>query len=78
MIAKCDVCRIGDRVERLVRYQITVDDRLIVVDNVPAVVCDNCGETTFTPETVARLQQKVWGHEAPARTIEATVYEFSN
>ncbi len=76
-MVKCDVCTIGNRVERLVRYHLDIEDTLVVVDHVPAVVCDHCGETTFAPGIAARLQKTVWARDTPARTIEAHVYEFS-
>jgi hypothetical protein len=52
-------------------------DRLILVDHVPAEVCDRCGEVTLSPEVVERLQQTVWQHEPPARFVETPVYEFA-
>lgn len=74
---KCDVCTIGNRRQQIIRYTLTIDDRLVVVENVPAIVCDNCGEISIQPEVAARLQRTIWEHKAPARTIEAAVYEFS-
>ena len=73
---KCEVCTSGNRRPQLIRYHLTVDDRL-VVENVPATVCDNCGEVSFQPEVASRLQKTIWDRKAPARTIEAAVYEFS-
>jgi hypothetical protein len=50
---------------------------LILIDHVPAEVCDRCGEVTLSPDVVERLQQTVWQHESPARFIEAPLYEFA-
>jgi HTH-type transcriptional regulator/antitoxin MqsA len=55
---------------------LTIDDRLVVVENVPAIVCDHCGEVSFQPEVASRLQKTIWDRKTPARTIEAAVYEF--
>ena len=33
---KCEVCTIGNRRQRLIRYNLVIDDRLVVVENVPA------------------------------------------
>lgn len=74
---KCEVCTIGNRSRQLIRYNLAIDDRLVVVENVPAVVCDNCGEISIQPEAAARLQKTIWERKTPVRMIEAAVYEFS-
>jgi len=74
---KCEVCHTGQRRERLIRYSIIVNDRLIVVDQVPAEVCDQCGETTFRSDIVKRLQKTVAHPGKPVRTLETPVYELA-
>jgi HTH-type transcriptional regulator / antitoxin MqsA len=74
---KCEVCTIGNRRQQLIRYNLAIDDRLVVVENVPAAVCDNCGEISIQPEVASQLQKTIWERKTPARTIEAAVYEFS-
>ena len=73
----CEVCTIGNRSAQLIRYNLAVDDRLVVVENVPADVCDNCGETSIDPKVATQLQKTIWERKTPARWIEAAVYEFS-
>ena len=63
--------------EAKVTYTLEMDDKFIIVENVPARVCEETGEQFFAPETVERLQQTVWGHKSPKRTIETPVYEFA-
>ena len=41
---KCDVCGSSMR-EQSVTYTIQMDDKLVVVEHVPAKVCDQCGGT---------------------------------
>jgi len=43
--------------ERKVTYTLEVDDRIIVVENVPARVNVETGEQLFSPDTVGRLQR---------------------
>jgi HTH-type transcriptional regulator / antitoxin MqsA len=74
---RCEVCGVGTRRDWLIRYPLLIDDHLLVVENVPAAVCDRCGETTLTPATVERLQEQVWGAAAPVRVLETPVYEFA-
>jgi YgiT-type zinc finger domain-containing protein len=64
-------------VERKVTYSIELDGRFILIENVPARVCLETGERLFSPETVERLQQTVWGEKEPARIIATPVFEFA-
>ncbi len=60
-----------------VTYTLEMNEKFIIVENVPARVCEETGEQFFSPATVERLQQTVWGHESPKRIIETPVYEFA-
>ena len=73
----CDVCSIGDRQPKLIRYSLPTTEGLILIDHVPAEVCDRCGEVTLTPDVVERLLRSVWQQEPPSRVIETPVYEFA-
>ena len=46
-------------------YRLEFDDRLIVVEHVPARVCLQYGETTYSPETVECLQRTVGMGRSP-------------
>jgi YgiT-type zinc finger domain-containing protein len=64
-------------VERKVTYSIELDGKFIIIENVPARVCLETGGRFFSPETVERLQQTVWGNKKPDRFIETPVFEFA-
>jgi YgiT-type zinc finger domain-containing protein len=64
-------------VERKVAYTLVMDDRFLIVENVPARVCVETGERFFSPETVERLQQTIWGQKKPNRVIETPVFDFA-
>jgi len=72
----CNVCR--GRVEKqLTTYTQWFEGRLIVVENVPAWVCTQCGETYYDPDVVERLQSVIWSAEPPSRVIETPVYDLA-
>ena len=73
---KCDICG-GPLEEQSVTYRIELGDRLIVVENVPARVCLQCGETLYSADTVERLQKTVWEDKPPSRVLETPVFDFS-
>jgi YgiT-type zinc finger domain-containing protein len=47
-------------VEQKVTYTLGVDDRFVIIENVPARVCLETGERFFSPKTVEQLQQTIW------------------
>lgn len=73
---KCEVCGIGVRKAQLINYKRLLEDKLVVVEHVPAGVCNHCGEITLAPDTVERLQQTAWQSRLPIRMLETPVYEF--
>jgi YgiT-type zinc finger domain-containing protein len=64
-------------VEQEVIYTLEVNGKFIIIENVPARVCLETRERFFSPETVERLQQTVWGQRKPSRIIETPVFEFA-
>lgn len=64
-------------VERLVTYTLFKDERLFVIENVPARVDAETGEQYFAPQTVERLQHILRENRPPARFIQTPVYEFA-
>ena len=73
---KCDVCG-GVMTEDMVTYTIQLDDKLVVVEHVPAKVCGQCGERLYSPDTVERLQDTVWGRREPSRMLQTPVFDFA-
>ena len=64
-------------VEQKVAYTIEVEGKFVIIENVPARVSLETGERFFSPETVERLQEMVWGERKPDRVIETPVFEFA-
>ena len=59
-----------------VTYTIVHEDKLCVVEHVPARVCRETGEQYFAPETVDHIHALVKSNKKPGRTIETPVYEY--
>jgi len=73
---KCELCG-GEMKRELVTYTLFYEGRLVVVENVPADVCHQCGEKLFEPETVERLQNIIWSKQQSVRVIEAPVFDMA-
>ncbi len=64
-------------IEKRVTYTLEVNGKFFMIENVPARVCEETGESFFSPETGERIQKLIGGQEKPKRVIETPVYEFS-
>lgn len=73
---KCDMCG-SPMMEEVVTYTIQLDEKLVVVEHVPAKVCAQCGERLYSPETVERLQTTVWEQRSPSRMLQTPVFDFA-
>ena len=76
MDERCAVCS-GQLHHTVTTYTQEYKGQIIVVENVPAWVCDQCGETYFDPDVVEQVQSLIWSGAAPARYIETPVYDLN-
>jgi YgiT-type zinc finger domain-containing protein len=51
----CFLCK-GDTENKLKTHAVTLDRCVIIVKNVPALVCKPCGETYFTDDVMEKLE----------------------
>lgn len=75
MTESCAFCK-GDLEEKTVTYTTEYKGRVVVVDNVPALVCIQCGETVFRPQVVEKLQKIVWGELPQTGEVKVPFYDF--
>lgn len=54
----CFFCK-GQTEERLTKYIVDLGNCVVIVKNVPARVCTQCGEATFSDTVVAKLEKIV-------------------
>lgn len=76
MTRACPVCR-GRMTEMRVRHVQAWREQVVVFENVPAEVCDQCGETLFSGPVVDKLNGLLWSMPPAPRTMEAPVYDLS-
>jgi YgiT-type zinc finger domain-containing protein len=48
---------------------------IVVLDNIPAEVCDVCGDTLLAPETVRHIEKVLLTRGTPTRTVP--LYEYA-
>jgi YgiT-type zinc finger domain-containing protein len=56
---KCIVCKNGDTEKKLVNFTGTREGYFVVVKDVEAEVCNNCGEIYYTSESMNFIESKI-------------------
>ena len=75
-MGECAFCH-GELEEKTILYTSEFEGRVVVVENVPALVGRQCGETVLRPEVVEKLQKIVWGQLPETQTVTAPFYDFA-
>jgi HTH-type transcriptional regulator / antitoxin MqsA len=72
----CNVCGCEEfRAER-VSDTFRCEDRVYIVENIPADVCTRCGEPVFEATVAEQVRRLINGPHQPTRVINAEVLSF--
>jgi YgiT-type zinc finger domain-containing protein len=74
--APCSLCG-GEVVAKLIQYEYRWKGKLFVFEDVPAGVCQQCGEVYFTAETVKAMEKTVLKELKPKRVIQVPVFSYA-
>ncbi len=72
----CDICGHAGFHSALVTRTFTLDGKLLVVEGIPAEICDRCEAVSFNAEVGEQLRRLIQEPHQPARVIQAEVLEF--
>lgn len=73
---KCSFC--GGKVEKKkVTFTCEHRGRFLLVENVPAEVCAQCGEKTYTPKVTDELLRFAREEFKPVKTLKVPVFDFA-
>ena len=70
----CSVCGAKLKKEKIT-YTQEINGKVYIVEDVPALVCSECGEQYLEPDTVDIIQEAIEKGKAP-KTIKVPVYYF--
>ncbi|TAL70185.1 MAG: YgiT-type zinc finger protein [Bacteroidetes bacterium] len=73
---ECLICGSKHFTEQKVNKVYEIDGSPVIVQNIPAHVCNNCGEKYFEGETHDKIMKMVYSNEIATETVEAKSYEF--
>lgn len=76
MKSLCLVCGGTDFREGTTTHTVRTGDRIVVVENVPALLCVRCEEPQLEAGVADRIRRLVHEPHEPARLIQAEVLEF--
>ena len=73
----CHVCGGNEAHTEFVSEVFVIDGKHLLVEKIPALICDKCGEQTFSRETTERVRQMVQDEAQPVGTMEMDVFSYS-
>jgi YgiT-type zinc finger domain-containing protein len=74
---QCHVCGATEAHTELVNEVFLIGDKFVLVENIPAMVCNQCGEITFSRETTEKIRRMVHGEAQPVKTVQLDVFAYS-
>ncbi|PYL09236.1 MAG: YgiT-type zinc finger domain-containing protein [Verrucomicrobia bacterium] len=74
---KCHVCGHTVAKPELVSEVFNLDGRRVLVERIPALACEHCGEVTLSRETTERVRRLVHGEGQPIKTISMDVFAMT-
>lgn len=54
-----------------------LNGRRVLVERIPALVCEHCGEATFSLETTEQIRQMLHGPQRPVKTVAMDVFAMA-
>lgn len=73
----CPRCKSEALEPRRIRYVQEYEDKLYIVENVPAHVCMQCDEVILSEAVAEKIQQIVWSGVEPEHTRQVPVYDIA-
>ena len=70
----CHVCGHNAAKSEFVSEVFNLEGRRVLVENIPALVCEHCGEAAFSRETTDLIRQMVHGAARPVKTVPMDVF----
>lgn len=73
---RCDVCGSTEAKKEYINEIFRIDNKPVLVEHIPAMVCVRCGEEIFSRETTERIRRMVHGKAQPVKSISMDVFAF--
>jgi HTH-type transcriptional regulator/antitoxin MqsA len=74
---ECGVCGGRKSVVKTVSEVFEIDGRRVLVENIPAQMCVQCGELTFSRATTEKVRRMVHGEAEPIGVAALDVFAYA-
>jgi len=74
---KCEICGNTTAKESLTSEIFNVEGRRVLVERIPALICERCGEATYSRDTTERIRRLVHGSGEPVRRDALDVFALA-
>lgn len=71
---ECHICGSTSARKEYVSEVFTIDGRRVLVEHIPAQLCERCGEATFSSATAEQVRRVVRGEGEPSGTVTLDVF----
>ncbi len=73
----CHVCGSKEAKKEYINEMFQIDNKPILVEHIPAIVCVRCGEEIFSRETTERIRLIVHSKVKPIRSVSMDVFAYA-
>ena len=74
---RCHVCGSDRAREELVNDVFQIDGKPVLVENIPAQVCERCGEEIFSKETTEKVRLLLHSKAKPVKSVKMDVFAYA-
>ena len=74
---KCDVCGGSVFHRQSVQQVFDVAGQMALVEDIPASVCDRCGDATLDLQTAEHVRRMVHGEAHPRKRVNVDVFAYA-
>jgi len=74
---RCHVCGSTEAQEILVDEIFHIDHKHMLVEQIPATVCERCDEKIFSRETTERIRRMIHGEAKPVKSVSMDVFAYA-
>ena len=74
---KCHICGSTAAHEALVSEIFQIEGKPILVENIPAQVCEHCGEQIFSRETTEKIRLLLHSKAKPIKSVQMDVFDYA-
>jgi len=74
---KCHICNSEKSHSENVSEVFQINGKFYLVENIPAIVCSQCDEITFSRQTTEQIRAMLHSKEKPIKAISMDVYAYA-